>query len=228
MCAACITISCTVVGKLEANLFLSGDLVGVFRGGGGANIDIDNFDDGSASFRTGIATGNSFRSGVTFTAESFAGIGEGDSVSLGSLSFYNGITQIGTSSHSAVLDLYLRLADVADNWIHLSTLNFAIDATLNAKGLEVPDNFLAGYISPENVLVGGKKLEFSITGLPATTAVAENSKVDIGNLILTLGPSIPVTERGSSALYVALGLGMVALGHQVAGRKFLWKPCDQA
>ena len=209
--AVMIAVACTFVGKVRADLFLAGDLVGIFSGSGGGNVDIANFSDGNASFRTGTATDNSFRSGVTFTGGAFTGVTEGETVSLGSLSYYNGITKIGTSSHGAVLDLYLRLTDPLASWIHLSTLNFVIDATLNARGNEVPDNFLADYTSAGSAWIGGEKVEFSIGGLPAMTSVAENSKVDLGNLTLSVGPSVAVREQGNSLLLLALGLGMIVI-----------------
>jgi len=206
-----IVVACTLVGKVRADVFLAGDLVGIFSGSGGGNVDIANFSEGNASFRTGTATANSFRSGVTFTAGAFTGVAEGETVSLGSLSYYNGITEIGTSSHGAALDLYLRLTDPLAGWVHLSTLNFVIDATLNAMGNGVPDNFLADYTSTGSAWIGGEKFEFSISGLPAMTSVAENSKVDLGNLMLSIGPSVAVREQGSSLLLVALGLGMIVI-----------------
>ena len=207
--AAIIVLSCSVAGLVRADRLLTGDLVGIFRPDAGAHVDITNFANGDASFRTGIATANSFQSGVTFTSQSFSGIDEGETVSLGLLSYYNGVTQAGTSSHSAALDLYLRSSDPAQSWLHLSTLNFTIDATLNTKTSAIPDNFLASYATPEKVFIGGEWGEFAINGLPGMTAVAENSKVDIGNLTLTFAPTVPVPEPASSLLLVTLGLAFI-------------------
>lgn len=206
-----IAVACTFVGKVRADVFPAGDLVGIFSSNGGGDVDIGNFSDGNASFRTGVATANSFRSGITFTGGAFTGLTEGESVSLGSLSYYNGITEIGTSSHGAVLDLYLRFTDPLLSWVHLSTLNFVIDATLNARGNAVPDNFLADYTSAGSAWIGGEKVEYSISGLPAMTSVAENSKVDLANLMLSVGPSVAVREQGNSLLLLVLGLGMIGI-----------------
>lgn len=207
--AAVIALCCSLAGEVRANLFLSGDVVGIFHSDGGPNPDISRSADGAASFRTGIAAENSFKSGVTFIGGAFDGVGEGDTVSLGDLNYYNGITRAGTSSHSAVLDLYLRLADPSANWIHLTTLNFTIDATLNAKGREVPDNFLVKYNVLESAQVGGEWLEFGITGLPAATAVAENSKADPGNLMMTVKSGVPVPDNSNTLLLLALGVGLL-------------------
>lgn len=225
MPAALVALACSFASQVQAIPFLAGDLVGAFRPDVENNVTITNFTNGNASFRTGIATSQSFKSGVSFTGESFTGLGEGETISLGSLSYYNGITQIGTSSHSAVLDLYLRLTDPTQEWLSLGTINFTIDSTVNTGTKEIPDNFLAEYFAPAGILLGDDWLQFTVNGLPAVTAVAENSKFDAGNLSLTLAPSIAVFDGGNSLLLVAFGLLLLVAGNAAFRRHHFGTAC---
>ncbi len=216
--AAIIAIGCSTAPLIRADSFLSGDIVGAFRSAGGTNADIVNSLNGDASFRTGMATANSFKSGITFDGASFTGIDSGETIPAGVLKYYNGLTQIGTSSHGAILDLYLRLTDPSMPWIPVGTVSFGIDATVNTLSAGVPDNFLAAYSASSSILIDGGWLQFALNGLPAATSVAENSEVDIGNLTLTWRPSIAVSEETSSLLLAAIGfIAIMSLKGSLAG-----------
>lgn len=193
----------------KANLILSGSLVGVFQSSDNPNTQLVNSANGDASFRTGTPVANSFQSGVNFSSESFSDLASGDETSLGMFTYYNGITKIGTSSGTAVLDLYLQLSEPESSRILLTTMTFGIDATANRFGNLVADNYTAVFTQPAQALIGGEWLTFSITGVPPLTSLAENTWKNVGSLTFTSENPVPVTEGGTHA---AIGRHGIAQG----------------
>ena len=190
----------------RGDLILSGNLVGIFQPSANPHTTISNSAEGDASFRTGTPVLDSFQSGVDFNSEAFADIASGDALSLGMFTYYNGITKIGTSSASAVLDLYLELTDPQLSWVHLTTMTFGIDATTNTLGNLLADRYTVSYTQPSEMWIGNEWVNFSISGLPATTFLAENTWSNVGSLTFTAGTPAPVSENGMSGLFLALGL----------------------
>jgi len=195
-----------------ANPILAGNIMGIFQSDGRANTWIENSSDGSASFRSGLATSGSFQSGVSFTGNPVTDMDTADVINAGSFTYYNGVTRLGTASSNAALDLYLQLNEPTMSWLHLATLNFGIDATVNTPGNWAPDKFTVSYSVPEELLIGTERFNVAISGLPAMTTVAENSRVDVGALTLTLVPTVAVPDGGASILFFALGL-LAILGY---------------
>jgi len=170
---------------------------------------ITNADDGSfASFRTGVPVGDSFKSGVVFNGRDFANIGDGDTFSLGMLTYYNGITKIGTSSANALLDFSLNLTDPSVGVVHLTTINFGVDATVNTPPNLVPDVFTASFTQPADVKIGDQLVRFRINGLPASTQLAEDHWADLASVTVTY--LSPVPEPAVYGLTAAGGLLMLA------------------
>jgi hypothetical protein len=167
-----------------------------------------NSADGDASFHTGKAVSNSFQSGVNFNSATFSNLSVGDELSLGMLTYYNGITTIGTSSGNAVLDLYLQLTDPESSRILLTAMTFGIDATTNTWGNLIPDNYTVSFTQPSEAWIGGEWIKFSITGFPPVTSLAENTWENIGSLTFTstAGTTMPVPEGGVTGLFLAMGL----------------------
>lgn len=199
-----------LAGAARAELVLSGTTAGYFAGVSGPETEIVNAPDGStASFRTGVPIPGSFRSGIVFENQDFAGIQNGDTFGFGFVTYYNGITQIGTSSAEAMLDFYLDLDDPAMDPILLTTITFGIDATVNTPAGTNPDTFTASFTQPPPVMIGGQWVQFTITGLPEVLMVAENTWTELADVTVTFLSPIPEPSTygliGAAAL-----LGLVA------------------
>jgi PEP-CTERM motif-containing protein len=197
-------------GIARADLLLSGSTAGSFQASPNPNTVISNSPDGMfASFRTGVPVGSSFKSGVQFNGSDFMNIASGDTFSLGLLTYFNGITQIGTSSGTAMLDFSLNLSDPAVGLVHLTTVTFGIDATVNTPPNLIPDAFTASFTQPPAVLIGDQWVKFTINGLPTTTELGEDMRVDLGSV--TVSFLNPVPEPATYGLLGGLGLmGLVA------------------
>ena len=207
-----------VASPSQADLILSGSLVGVFQSSDNPNTTVANAPDGDASFRTGIAVSNSFQSGINFNSQDFSGLSSGDEISLGMFTYYNGITAIGTSSGTAMLDLYLQLTDPESSRIHLTTMTFGIDATTNTLGNLIPDNYTVNFAQPSAAWIGGEWVKFSIGGLPPVASLAENTWKNVGSLTFTSGTASPVAEGGVTGLFLVLGLAAI-MGSQRSLRR---------
>jgi hypothetical protein len=201
--------------------------VGIFEpaSGNDPHVVINQLVGGDAAFRTGVAVANSFRSGIAFSGTSLARLGQGETVSLGSLTYYNGITQVGSSSHHATLNLYLRPFSPAADWVYLATVDFGLDATLNRSGRDTADYFLARYTTPGRALIGDDWVPLTLSGLPSLVSVAENSKLNLGNLTVTAGSPIPIPDKGSCLMLVALGLAFTMAQSDVLRRTTVGNVC---
>ena len=186
-------------------LTLSGSTAGFFEGVSSGNTTITNVPDGSfASFRTGKPVSGSFKSGVVFTGSDFTGITSGDTFALGAISYYNGITRIGTSSADALFDFYINLDSPTASTLLLTTVKFGIDATINSPGNLKPDLFTATFTQPAPVLIDGTWVKFTINDLPGSTVVKENTIVTLADVTVTF--LNPVPEPATYGLMGALGL----------------------
>ena len=205
-----ILLLATAAGAAHADLVLSGQTSGFFQPSANPNTTIINTPDGSsASFLTGVPLEDSFKSGVLFEGHSFADIASGDTFSFGLLDYRNGITQIGTSSGSALLDFYLNFDDPAVGSLFLTTITFGIDATINTPSNLIPDAFTASFTQPPPMMIAGQWVKFTINDLPASVDVAENSNVNLGSVTVTY--LSPVPEPATYGLFGAIGLmGVVA------------------
>lgn len=200
-----MVLSFSTTAVMRAGILLSGDAAAFFQPVSSPNLTIANTGDGlNASFRIGIPVENSFKSGVVFSGGDFENIGNGDAFSLGLLKYYNGLSRVGTSSGSSRLDLYLNFDDPGIGMVHLTTIAFAIDATVNAAGHLTPDIYTAIFQQPPPVWIDNQWVNFTINGLPKSTAVAENTWTDLANLTVTV--VIPET----STFAAMLGLGILA------------------
>jgi len=195
----------SLAGMARADLLLSGTTAGFFQPTANPNTVITNSGDGSfASFRTGVPVDGSFKSGVVFTGHDFTNVGSGDTFSLGMLTYYNGITKIGTSSASALLDFSLNLTDPSTGLVNLTTITFGVDATINTPPNLVPDVFTASFTQPADVMIGDQRVRFHINGLPTSTDLAENHSIDLGSVTVTY--LSPVPEPAVYGLTGAAGL----------------------
>jgi hypothetical protein len=186
-------------------LTLSGSTAGYFQGLSSGNTTITNVPDGSfASFRTGLPVSGSFKSGVVFNGSDFTGISNGDTFALGVISYYNGITKIGTSSADALFDFYINLDSPTNSTFLLTTVKFGIDATINNANNVNPDLFTASFTQPAPVLIDGTWVKFTINDLPASTQVKENTIVTLADVTVTF--LNPVPEPATYGLMGALGL----------------------
>jgi PEP-CTERM motif-containing protein len=187
-------------------LTLSGSTAGSFQGVSSGYTVVTNTGDGSfASFRTGLPVGvGSFKSGIEFNADSFANISNGDTFALGVITYYNGVTRIGTSSADALFDFRINLDSPEPTSILLTTVKFGIDATVNTPENTNPDIFTASFTQPAPVLIGGQWVKFTINELPPSLQVKENSVVEVANVTVTF--LNPVPEPATYGLIGALGL----------------------
>jgi hypothetical protein len=186
-------------------LTLSGSTAGFFEGVSSGNTVVTNVPDGSfASFRTGKPVSGSFKSGVAFSGSDFTGITSGDTFALGSISYYNGVTKIGTSSAEALFDFYINLDSPTVSTLLLTTVKFGIDATINNSENKNPDLFTASFTQPAPVLIDGTWVKFTINDLPGSTQVKENTIVTLADVTVTF--LNPVPEPATYGLMGALGL----------------------
>jgi len=194
-----------------AALVLTGNTAGAFEGVSSGNDVITNSPDGlTASFRTGVPVGGSFKSGVLFNGQNFAGISDGDIFSLGMFTYYNGITRIGTSSANALFDFMIHLDNPVVDTLLLTTVKFGIDATVNSPTNLVPDQFTATFTQPAPVLIDGTWVTFTINGLPDVTQVAENTLVKLADVTVHFESMSPVPEPSTYGLFGAVAmLGLV-------------------
>jgi PEP-CTERM motif len=190
-------------------LTLSGNTTGKFEGTSSGNTVITNAVDGSsASFRTGVPVAGSFKSGIVFTGDTFANVHSGDTFALGLVTYYNGITKIGTSSANALFDFSINLTDPALGSIPLTQVKFGIDATINTPQNLKPDVFTASFTQPAPVLIDGTWVTFHINDLPPVTSVKENTWVQLADVTVTF--LSPVPEPATYGLMGALGLMGIA------------------
>ena len=197
----------------RGGLLLTGNTAGLFQPISNHYATMTNSVDGSnSSFRPGLPVENSFKSGVQFNGSNFQNIGDGDTFSLGLVTYYNGLSRIGTSSGTSSLDFYLNFDDPAVGRIYLATVKFGIDATANTASRLTPDIFTASFLQPRPIWVGDELVKFTINGLPTSTSVAENAWVNLGNVTVTV--AIPEIST-----YAVL-LGMVAMGFATLRRRY--------
>lgn len=187
-------------------LTLSGSTAGYFEGASSGDTTITNTPDGSfASFRTGVPVG-SFKSGVVFNSADFTNLSSGDTFGLGVITYYNGITHIGTSSADALFDFYVNLNSPTVSSFLLTTVDFGIDATVNTPENTNPDVFTASFTQPAPVLIDGQWVKFTINDLPASTMVKENTFIKLAEVTVTFLNMSPVPEPATYGLMGALGL----------------------
>ena len=182
-----LVLTLLVASTLHAGLLITGNTAGFFQAVSGSHITATNAPNGiDASFRTGIPWGKSFQSGVGFSGHDFENLESGDTFSLGSFTYYNGLSLIGTSSGSALFDFYLDFKDPAIGRVHLTTITFGIDPTVNRGASLPPDAVTTSFLQPPPIWLGDELVKFTINGLPASTLVAENSLTELGNISVTV------------------------------------------
>jgi hypothetical protein len=185
-------------------LTLSGTTTGLFLGSSSGNTTIVNSPDGSfASFRTGVPVG-SFKSGVEFHGDTFTNVHSGDTFALGVITYYNGITRIGTSSADALFNFSINLTS-PETMSHLLTqVKFGIDATVNTPQNTNPDLFTASFTQPAPIKIDGTWVQFTVNNLPSSTMVKENMIVELAQVTVTY--LNPVPEPATYGIMGALGL----------------------
>jgi hypothetical protein len=191
------------VGTTRAGILLTGNATGFFQPVSNPNVTTTNTMDGlNASFRTGVPVDGSFKSGVKFNGHNFANLVSDDTFALGLFTYYNGVSRVGTSSGSSLLDLYVNFDDPSVGRVHLTTITFGIDATVNTHGHLSPDAFTASFLQPSPIWLGDELVKFTINGLPTSMLVAENAWTDLASITVTI--LIPETSTYAAMLGVSV------------------------
>ncbi|ACB76610.1 choice-of-anchor K domain-containing protein [Opitutus terrae] len=199
----------------HAQLTLTGSSHGVFTGPTGLFNSITN-----GPVESSFTTGWPFPTKITFTGDTFAAVGNGDTFDLGQVKIKNGITLFGTAAADAQMDLYLDVPGHAVSDFKLTTLLFAITNTPNIPNWQ-PDLYYIGYTAPALLNIDGTYVTFDIGftdpdfNVPPGEPVSEKHKDKVG-LYATVAFSdpviTPVPEASTYAVFAALGLlGFVAI-----------------
>lgn len=199
----------------HAQLMLSGSTQGVFAA---PAVPFTTVNNGAvvSTFKTGAAipfVGS--QTAITFTGDTFAGVGDGGSFDLGSVQIKNGWTFSGTAASYASMDLFIDLPAHGVSDFKLATLLFAITNNSAFLGL-APDLYYIGYTTPETLKVSDHLVNFELgftnsafAELPGV-AIHEEHKAKVG-LYATV-QFTPVPEPSTYAALAAFGLvGLVAL-----------------
>lgn len=209
--SSCLLLSALALASIvpaHAQL-LAGSSRGEFTGPTGSFIWINN-----GPVVSSFTTGWPLPSQITFTGDTFAGVGDGDTFDLGLVKVKNGITLFDTAAADATMDLFLTLPDYGVSDFKLTTLLFEITHSTNFPGL-VADLYYIGYTAPALLNIGGNIVSFDLGftdpdfNLPPGEAIHELHKENVG-LYATVAFT-PVPEPSTYAAFAALGLmGLVA------------------
>lgn len=205
---ACLTAA-------HAQLTLTGSSHGVFTGPTGLFDSISN-----GPVVSTFTTGWPSPTQITFTGDTFASVGEGDSFALGQVKIKNGLTLFNTAAADAQMDLYLNIPAHGLTDFKLTTLLFAITNTPNIPHWQ-PDLYYIGYTAPALLNIAGTYVTFDLGftdpdfNAPPGAPVGEKHKETAG-LYATVAFSepiiTPVPEASTYAVFAAAGLlGFLAL-----------------
>jgi hypothetical protein len=147
---------------------------------------------------------------IAFTGSAFAGVESGDTFSLGSFKFKNGITKLHSTAQTASMDLYLNIPAHGVTNFKLTTLLFGLDNTDNHGVQNIPDLFYIGHTLPNTLKFSDGLALFNIGFTDASYGVAPGHSISengTGTVGITAEVRlVPVPEPSTYAAFAALGL----------------------
>jgi hypothetical protein len=198
----------------NAQLSISGSTYGTFEPTAQPNTVIVN-GPVTSTFAAGIPY-RSFdhKTSIVFTGSVFTGVDSGDTFSLGTVKFNNGITKLHSTAKTAMMDLYLNIPGHGVNNFKLTTLLFGLDNTDNHGVQNIADLYYIGHTLPNTLKFKDGLAIFNIGltdpsyGVLPGHAIGENHSGTVG--ITAEVQLVPVPEASTYAAFAALGLVGVA------------------
>jgi hypothetical protein len=205
-----------LLSSAHAQLNLTGSTYGTFLPTAQPNTTIVNGPVVS-TFSSGIPYRSwDTQTSVTFTGSAFTGVESGDTFSLGTVKFKNGMTKLHSTATFATMDLFLNIPAQGVNDYKLTTLMFGLDNTDNHGVQDIPDLYYIGHTLPSSVTFNGNLVLFNIgfTDASYTTApghsIHENATGSVG--LTAEVRFVPVPEPSTYAAIAGLGLiGLVSV-----------------
>jgi hypothetical protein len=206
----------TLLPAANAQLNLSGSTYGSFLSTGQPHTTIVN-GPVTSTFSSGVPYRFfDHQTSIDFTGSAFTGVQSGDTFSLGTVKFNNGITKLHSTAHVASMDLFLNVPAHGVSNFKLTTLFFGLDNTDNHGVQDISDLYYIGHTLPPTLKFADGLVFFNIGltdpsyGTLPGHPIHENKSGMVG--ITAEVRLVPVPEASTYATFAALGLlGVIGL-----------------
>lgn len=194
----------------QAQLVITGSTYGTFEPTAQPNTVIVN-GPVTSTFAAGIPYRKfDHKTSIIFTGSMFTGVDSGDTFSLGTVKFNNGITKLHSTAKTAKMDLFLNIPGHGVSNFKVTTLLFGLDNTDNHGVQNIADLYYIGHTLPNTLKFKDGLAIFNIGltdpsyGIAPGHPVGENHSGTVG--ITAEVQLVPVPEASTYATCAALGL----------------------